>query len=120
VCNVPEIDPHILLCVPFSQSVTAGGYQYKRLRARDKFRVPAAAAAAAAAAERERMATPSKDDIKKALKDNMKELKSLGSRTQDSARQITDATAALCQFPYLRPTLGVIPGGHDAAVPPHC
>lgn len=57
-------------------------------------------------------ATPSKDDIKKALKDNMKELKSLGSRTQDSARQITDATAALCQFPYLRPTIGVLPGGH--------
>jgi len=82
------------------------------LRGRGNFRVEAAA-------EREKMATPSKDDIKKALKDNMKELKSLGSRTQDSARQITDATAALCQFPYLRPTIGVIPGGHDASIPPH-
>jgi len=54
--------------------------------------------------------TPSKSEIKQALKDNMRELKSLGSRTQDPSRQISDATDALCQFQYLRPSVGVLPG----------
>jgi hypothetical protein len=42
----------------------------------------------------------------------LKELKLAGVRMHDFNKQQADALATLAQFPYLRPSLGVMPGNH--------
>ncbi|EKX51733.1 vacuolar sorting protein 23A [Guillardia theta CCMP2712] len=59
------------------------------------------------------MSAPSKSDMKAAIKEVQRQLKSHGIKLKDSSRQAADALEVLQKFPYLRPSVGMMSGSEQ-------